>query len=180
MGGSGWCSGMGEQELEPVGDAWILKEEAAGCGEMVPGLCREGVEVSWWWPHPGREWHSTLCLVMGSSDSRGEAGRGRVTEGTLGCWDCDILLCHSGGTSLALLRWAHLGSSAVPHHGGTHPKALPRLPGGAAPALGRAGSAQPLVQMEDLGILLPYELNLLFSDPNVFPTLPRQHLISSN
>lgn len=61
MGGSGWCSGMREQELEPVGDAWILKEEAAGCGEIVPGLCQEGVEVSWWWPHPGKEGGTALC-----------------------------------------------------------------------------------------------------------------------
>lgn len=44
-----------------------------------------------------REWHSTLCLVMSCSDRRGEAGRGTVTEGVLGCWGCDVLLCCSGG-----------------------------------------------------------------------------------
>lgn len=49
MEGSDWGSDMREQELEPVGDAWILKEKAAECGEMVPWLCWEGVEVSWWW-----------------------------------------------------------------------------------------------------------------------------------
>lgn len=63
MEGSGWCSGMREQELEPVGDAWILKGKAAECGEMVSGLCWEGVEVSWWWLYLGRESGTALCAL---------------------------------------------------------------------------------------------------------------------
>lgn len=55
--------GDGEQELQPLGDAWILKEKAAECGEMGPGLCWEGVEGSWWWPHPCREGGTALCAV---------------------------------------------------------------------------------------------------------------------
>lgn len=60
--------------------------------------------------------------ALGSSDSCGEAGRGRVTEGTLWCWDCDILLCRSGVTSLALL-----GLTLAPPLSPTMEGPIPRL-----------------------------------------------------
>lgn len=116
-----------------------------------------------------RGWHSTLCLVLGSS---GEAGRGKITERMLGCWDCDVQFCCSGRDKSDPPQ---VGSPWLfPTMDGTHAKALTRLPGGAAPALDRAGSAQPLMQTEQLGILLPCELYLLFFQPKCLSHLAKE------